>query len=173
SAERQSPGLQVTLTWTATNCTPEAEDITAVVEGTTFGPIHVLPGQSATNTKTVPMPQCPPPGTGSVTFHGNASAVNQCANYPPATASSQCDVACIPAPCVEFDLKCSSDRQCTGLPVTLTWTATNCSPEAEDITAVVEGPTCGPIHVLAGHTASDTKTVPMPQCPPARKGGVK
>src|SRR5438552_1183400 len=120
----------------------------------------------------MPMPVCPPPAYERVSCQEFAPVVFQSPPAPPATASSPCDVGCIPAPCVQFDLKCSPERQCTGLPVTLTWTATNCSTEPEDITAVVEGTTFGPIHVLAGQSATDTKTVPMPVCPPPGTGSV-
>src|SRR2546422_2965348 len=83
---------------TAVNCSPEAEDITAVVEGTTFGPIHVLAGQSATDTKTVPMPAGPPTRPLNIKLRCNVNAVYYLAKYTPATAAGCCVAWCSQAP---------------------------------------------------------------------------
>jgi uncharacterized repeat protein (TIGR01451 family) len=159
---RACANAPITLRWTATNLSSGPATLSVTIDGQTFGPfLDVPPNGTQSGVKNAVMPAtCPT--SGQVTFSGTATADNGC--VPVATDPAECQVECAPPPCVQLSLVCSPEAQCAGGPVTLRWTATNCSTTPEDIVVRVGGRTLSSRRLGVGGVESDTVIVPMPAC---------
>jgi uncharacterized repeat protein (TIGR01451 family) len=97
-----------------------------------------------------------------VPFNVEVTATNDC---PPADVKTKGQsTLCKQGPCVTAAAECNPQAACPGTPITVKGSATNCGPEAEDITVTIEGQQQSFTGVASGQTVSWTYSGVMPEC---------
>ena len=158
--ESACPGAPVTISGTATNCSPSAETIVVRVNGVQAFSNTVAAGATVNWSLDTTMPAGCTAGQNS-SFVVEAVATGDCGTD---TEASTVLVRCKDQPCLELTSNREPASACPGANVTISGTVRNCSLDPETIVVTVDGVQAFSQVVAPGATANWSRQVVMPAC---------